>query len=651
MKLLQTFTDQLQACGKLSRVWLTSFNIDMEFIETYLLPAVLETELPRTRMDYEALQLALNDSGIDFRVFCDKRYISPDQLKRTLIPVHGVSPEQQGGEIETWGFSEHSLFHAKVIYIEGEEGRVLGAGSANLTLSGWGRNREVFQFVPIETKDLYDAVRAFFQPLFDNVGEAFPKRTARKLLNQESEIRFCHSFQDEAFLTQLLGTRKHRELAIWSPYLSRDLAGFVETLRDQFAQPELSVRLVADRVDGQYLRTGWSDKLKSLFASDTLSLHQFPVSGDDRLSMTHAKLWKTTTHVAIGSWNCTRAGANTEWGEDGNWLPHTNIEAGLIFPDRKGIETYCGKALPVNEDIFATEDQLKAEALEVPEVLPFDLRVTFDWGTLTYQLEGTWNSKAVVDNDYVVMLPSVDEPLPLVWKPRTHTLKEFTVPVTDTRQLLTDHRYEILRQGKHLGSGLLIEVAARCRRAQQYDDLKSLFDAMVSDGPEPSIDDVDFRVVEGEDGEVWVDQRREGAGDDRELGQHTEFGEISYFRLFAASFQYAARLREITSLRLLEQWAFSRPGCLEELVTKSRERIKGAPPSVFNWFLAMEVNALCQLALRCRKRVDPDDEQIPLERWKLLKVPQPTLPKGADSRYKDFMQGEYKRMQRSWGVM
>ncbi|WP_235595185.1 hypothetical protein [Pseudomonas syringae] len=39
MKLLNSFAEQIKACGKLKRVWLTSFNIDIEFIETYLLPA------------------------------------------------------------------------------------------------------------------------------------------------------------------------------------------------------------------------------------------------------------------------------------------------------------------------------------------------------------------------------------------------------------------------------------------------------------------------------------------------------------------------------------------------------------------------------------------------------------------------------------
>ena len=169
MKLLDAFKAELDKCENIKRVWLTAFIIDVEFIETYVLPTVLGAEQPRTRMEYEALQLELIRQGIDFRVFCDKRYIGPDQNKRTSIPVYGISPGKAGGIWPEGGITEESLFHAKVIYIEGKNGekgkdtvRLLGSGSANLTLSGWGRQREVFQFTRVDERELYYSVRSFF---------------------------------------------------------------------------------------------------------------------------------------------------------------------------------------------------------------------------------------------------------------------------------------------------------------------------------------------------------------------------------------------------------------------------------------------------------------------------------------------------------
>lgn len=649
MKLLELFTKQLNECGAVKRVWLTSFNIDIEFIETYILPTVLGVEIPRTRMDYEALQLELNEQRIDFRVFCDNRFISTDQNKRTLIPVHGISPGKQSSDFMQLGFDENTLFHAKVIYIEGEDGRILGAGSANLTLSGWGRNREVFQFVPLDEKDLYQSTRDFFIKLFRNAGEECPLSNLRKFGRIKPRARFCHSFQQEAFLQQLLGNRQHEALAIWSPYLSNDLAGLIETVQQRFGQPDLRVHLVADRVEGQYVRANWSDSLQSIAGRGTLTLHQFPLPTDDRLYMTHAKLWKTATHLAIGSWNCTRSGANTEWDENGSWSAGTNIEAGLIFIDNSDISIYLGKKLKVDPDLFATEEQLKDEALEIPVALPFDLRVQFNWGDLTYRITGAWNADLPPGDTYQLKLPSVDELITLHWKPRLAELKPITIAITDIRKLLVEHCYQVFKQDKACGTGLLIETAAEHRRAQQYDDLRTLFDAMANEGPAPSLDDVGYRVQEGEDGEMLVDGRFYSADDSQAAGSTSGIEDISYFRLFAASFQYAARLRSIESIGPLEQWAFSRPGCLDELVVKARERIEKMEPGIFNWFLSMEVNELCQLARSRRRALASVGESIPESRWRDLKVVVPRLPKGTDKRYQAQLQSEYEAIRRSWG--
>ncbi|WP_290536732.1 hypothetical protein [Alcanivorax sp.] len=653
MILLKTFASQLAACGDLKRVWLTSFNIDIEFIETYILPTVLGAEIPRTRMDYEALQLELNERGIDFRVFCDKRFISPDQNKRTLIPVHGISPskkDSEGSGIAEMGFNEESLFHAKVIYIEGKDGRVLGSGSANLTVSGWGRNREVFQFVPLDEEEMYHSAWDFFHVLFQNVGENFPLVKKRKFDRTKPRARFCHSFQDVSFLNQLLGEWQHPTLAVWSPYLSKDLAALIDTVRTRFEQPDIHVHLVADRVEGRYLRTAWSEALQALVDDEALTFYQFPVAGDERITMTHAKLWKTDSHLAIGSWNFTGPGANTAWGiEDES--AQINIEAGLIFADKSDLSAYLGLEIEVVDDLFATESELKAEALDVPEALPFDLRVEFHWGRLTYSISGVWNRRGNPESGYSVKLPSMEQPVELRWMPKARRLEAIEISISDTRNLLTEHRYAVFREGKSCGTGLLIETAVTNRRAQQYGDLKSLLDAMAHEGAEPSLDDADFRVWEEENGEIQVDRPFYSKDDSQAEDASSGLDDISYFRLFAATFQYAAQLRGIQSMRGLEQWGFTRPGCLEELVVKTRERIENAECSVFNWFLAMEVNELCELARRCRKALIPADESIHLSRWNDLNVAIPGLPEKTDNRYRALLLQEYKGMRRSWGIV
>lgn len=645
MKLLNAFAEQIKVCGKLKRVWLTSFNIDIEFIETYMLPTVLGAEIPRTRMDYEALQLVLNDSGIDFRVFCDRRFIGADQNKRTSIPVYGVSPGNKV-ELTRLGINEDSLFHAKVIYLEGEYGRVLGAGSANLTLSGWGRNQEVFHFVSVETLALYQSLKAFFQVVFANVGEECPLEIRRAFARSESPVHFCHSFQSEAFISQLFGGKSLQRLAVWSPYFPKDLAGFIRDLKQNFNQPQLKVCLVADRVDGQYLRTQWSDALGQLFKDKELILCQNPRALDERMSMCHAKLWKTSSHLAIGSWNFTHAGANARFGGQADGR-HNNIEAGFIIADNSPIDPLLGKVLDAHDGLFATDEQLAAEALVVPEPLPFDIAVTFDWASQTYCFKGQWHAACSPEQDFTLRLPDHEKPLPLHWMPQKKALQISDLPIGTVRALLTDHCFRVFRGDMLCHVGMLIETHTQHRRAQQYDDLKSLFDAMTYAGNEPSLEDASYRVRETESGELLLDGAIwDGSNTMQAVGDQ---GEISYFRLFSASYQYAARLHEIEQIRTLERWVFSRPGCLEELVGKAAERIKKNGANVFSWFLAQEVNGLCELAARIRQRLPKNEQSVPLSRWRALFVAEPALPAGANDAYRQRLQQEYQVISGKWG--
>ena len=291
MKLLTAFKEQLKTLGELRYVWLTSFNINIEFIETYLLPAVLDMDQPKTRLDYEHFQIALTEKKIakkeiDFRVFCDKRFMEADKNKRTAIPVHGISPVRW----EKW-FSKDSLFHAKVIYLEDWDGnRILGAGSANLTLSGWGRNQELFSFQRVETKEQYDSVRHFFTEIAANVDlpKELPER--RGLPQNDGGWAFVHSFQSEPFIQQLFANSHARELLVWSPYLSKDVASFIKRLRTVVAVENLEIHLVPDRVNGQFIRTPCTAALQELAKSGTLTFYENPTCRHDNVELCHAKV-------------------------------------------------------------------------------------------------------------------------------------------------------------------------------------------------------------------------------------------------------------------------------------------------------------------------------------------------------------------------
>ncbi|WP_226488167.1 hypothetical protein [Pseudomonas sp. B20] len=650
MKLHSAFAEQVKACGQLRRVWLTSFNIDIEFIETYVLPTVLGAEIPRTRMEYEALQLALTEQGIDLRVFCDRRFIGADQNKRTALQVHGVCTAQKPG----WsypGVDADSLLHAKVIYLEGAQGRVLGAGSANLTLSGWARNQEVFHFQPIDAFSLYQSVKVFFQALFNNVGTPCPleNRRSSSFASAESSVQFCHSFQRQPFLAQLLGERACHHLAVWSAYLPKDLAQFVSHLKRSYEQPRMKVSLVPDRLDGQFLRTGWTEALGYLLANDELRLRHNPSTVDDRSPMTHAKLWKTSTHLAIGSWNFTRAGSNSLLDSRGKRLPGNNIEAGFILANNSAVESVLGPAMDTSPASFLSAEALQAQALQIPQNLPFDIVVAFDWAEQVYQLRGQWHTAEEPDQGYRIKLPDIDVAIALGWKPRSRELRECKVPVANAHALLSDHSFQVLKDGRVCFVGMLLETTPEFRRAQRYDDLLGLVDAMAQIDIVPNQDDVGFRVRESETGELQVD----GGSVDEDAGSSEQDGSapahISYFRLFTASYQFAARLHGLERLSALEQWVFMRPGCLQEWVDKTRQRLSGSTPNVFDWFLAQEVNGLCKLALALRHRLPKGDRKIALSRWHTLKVDMPPLPAEANDDYRQTLEQEFGRLESKWG--
>jgi len=260
MKLLNAFRDQVRTLGPLKRAWFTTFNLGIPFFETHVLHALLAADPPLNRMDYENMQLQLAESGIDVRVFCDMRMMEADQLKRTAIPIHGILPGWLGS------FDQESLFHPKVIFLEDIHGQmVLGAGSANLSISGWGRNQEVFIFRPVSHNEQYQQIKRFFRPLAKAAGidiaETFGIR--RRFGGDDTDWQFVHSFEKANFLQQLLADIQADRLTVWSPYFSRDLANLLAKI-STFAGKDLKYSIVPDRATQRYVRTEWSPAVGKL---------------------------------------------------------------------------------------------------------------------------------------------------------------------------------------------------------------------------------------------------------------------------------------------------------------------------------------------------------------------------------------------------
>ncbi|CAI8727510.1 PLD phosphodiesterase domain-containing protein [Pseudomonas sp. IT-196MI5] len=619
MKLLEAFKQQLGEMDELHRVWLTTFNLNLGFVESQLLPAVLNMDPPRNRLDFEGYQAHLVEKGIDFRVFCDKRLLGADQYKRTAIKVHCVSARAFSAYR---GMTSETLFHPKLILLESKKGKmVLGAGSANLTIGGWGRNQEVFTFQRVCNNDQYRQIKTFFNALAGPLELEF-EWPGRRFEANDSDWQFVHSFDKYTFLQHLMTQGTITALQVWSPYLAADVPDLLARLQAQSGNPDLQVALVADRLEGRYFRTPWSEALAGCIKADALAFHRNPSSPHLLTEITHAKAWlcrsSQGSRLAIGSWNFTHAGTSS--------FEQRNIEAGIMLNCKRNADM-LGACIEVTEADFASAQLLSKDCLEVPEELPFDLQVLYDWKRARFSVSGNWCVGKPCD-DYWLKLPGVSKPMPLLWRTRRQQGRLLLIPIEcvtpDNEAMLADHSYSILLRKKSpaVFRGMIVESGQSFRRAQGFESLKDLLDSLVA-GVDPNSDTTT----------VLRPCLRNGGEPDEKLTVPSlviEQDALSYFRLFQAIEQYRERLRATTDSAQLELWAFGYPGCLQELAAKARQQIKDSSPSVFNWFLAQEVNSLHKLAADFYRKFGhrtPRDEL-----WSTLRVLTPRLPKTLQKR-------------------
>ena len=636
MKLLQELREQVATLGEIRRAWFTSFNMNIEFVETFVLPVTLGVNTPRTRLEYELLQRELSDKGIEFRVFCDPRFLDTSHIKRTCIGIHGVRPSRMAER-----FSDASLFHPKVIYLEDKAGkRVIGAGSANLTIEGWGRNIEVFKFFEIGSSENYRSIRAFFDSVCQAAGVDEKLSARHKFTSAQEKWRFVHSMQKETFPEQMLGGANGTDLVVWSPYLPKDLAGFIRGLQHAAGIQDLHVHLVPDLLEGKFLRTLWTPALKALLKPpDSLSFHANPAPRRTSTELCHAKVWKASGKLGIGSWNFTGPGSNSLLDEQDRWHPDNNVEAGFIISDRHPWEAACGQRLGLGEQNCASAELLAREGLAVVPLPPFDLQVSFDWNKGSYEFVGRWLEEDRRSEGWSILLPGVKHSLPLRWNRRGEPAQP-VVPRIDDSVLLRDRVFTVCRGADIVHRGLVIERKPEFRRAQAFASLQDLLE-MLAQGDDPqSMEDLPLRIAPGttDPDESPPTAKEESLPSDGAAAASR--GGISYFKLFQSVQSYRLRLASIERLDALDRLAFSTPGCLLELVEKTQRELVTPAREIFNWFLAREVHALCKFAHSRRKslmRGAPERhgeyEPVPKARWQELVLKLPPSPEGISAEY------------------
>ena len=600
---------------KIRKVWMTTFNIDISFVEKYILPVLVDMECPRNLMDYESMQQKLFDQKIDFRLFCDQRILSGDSDKLTTIPIHTINTKSFQNSKK---LGKQCLFHPKVILIENDRNELyIGAGSANLTISGWSKNQEVYSFHKVETIEQFKSIRLFFNTLINAVkNPQIPQFLSLRRFNANSvqkslaEWDFVHTFLDKDFLSFIL-SEDTSELNVWSPYFSHNVPGLIELFK--VISPDLkSVKLVADKANGHHFRIKWSDAIAQMIQKNELTFYSNPLSQDERLEMTHAKVWqsigKHTSRFAIGSWNFTHPGIASVKGKK-------NIEAGFVYHHIPK-ESILGTKIEVKTTHFADDQLLKDEQLDLTEPLPFLLAVEFDWKEKTYVLKFESLGDEALSN-FQIKLPGIEQKQNLTFKyddQQNIFLENTRFTVAKDEAVLKEHFFQIFKNGQLIIKDIFTEINFEYRRAQCFDNLSDLIDSLVFEREVGQADSMSLRtsMADHRDVEVFDD-----------VVAASQSNEITYFRMFLAFKNFEKNIMHSPNEKELHKRLFVYPGCLLELKEKVLDM--QFESQIFQWFVLQEINKLKNVAIELYSKLSIEEGSMRLEDWNQLNCDLPDI--------------------------
>ena len=401
MNELSTLRERVERASQYFReldgVVLTTFNLNGEFLEDHALPAVLGVEAKTTAGRRAELHQRLGTTP------CTVFYDPASQPRLSGRYRYVARPMPIRGR----------FFHPKLVVIAGRsENRTtwvyLAVSSANLTLSGWGRNAESFGETWIHTRrqqtwQVLDDLLKWLSsrsPLREKqsktdavtrIRAALARMPARNRFSADSTAPWSGTLYANLYVSVvhpaglaafLRGerTRSPSELWAYSPYWS-DVAEQVAAF-----DARKTLLVPALRADGRAL--GLSQE-QAAELDDEIEICRNEKDVGDRFWhmkaywIRHGKRIRT----AVGSCNFTHAGLS---GGDGN------VEAMLVFdadpdwlPDGNAIAT---------EDLA---EEMEAEE-GTPEPVPVAIVVAWDWRDHTWRW---WLEPGLRQSDFVLHLP------------------------------------------------------------------------------------------------------------------------------------------------------------------------------------------------------------------------------------------------------
>lgn len=610
VKLYKHFVERIKPLGKIKRAWFTTFNLDINFFEKYILSAVLGESPDNLRhpVHYENLSalLASNEADLvitktdmkgdtsleaktEVKVFYDFRMLEGNGEKRTTVELYPINPQN----FTDRGVNRfyNGVFHPKVILLETHRGEIwLMVSSANLTFGGWSHNREAFFFDKVNTYNLRllgDFFEGFINPIYkDKFAQngLFLGFGKNRPDTNPTNWEFTSSFNQKGLLDLLRTDKNDIPLRVWSPYFAKDLKDVIATLKNQ--------RFTGFTLVPAQNKNGKIDIVQEDILKDsTIALHQDKLPSEAFDSLVHAKVWLTPEKLGIGSWNMTHAGL----GLDKN--SKNNIEAGVVIYLNSEQYEQIATAYPtvsINDPKFSTADDLDDAEDELSGYrFQLSMDVVLDWNKHEVRIEfPDFRTLGKPKFEGAKMrLPGMGE--------------RFLFEFRETKSVQIGHNYKHFLKDRSyalfsnsdtvLFRGFLRETGLENRPVNCFENLNDLFKGWVSDKPEARTE-LHIFGSEGITGEF----------EDVVFNHKSVSPSNAWFSTFYAYEAMLARIKEVNSLASkverilkLKQIGYVIPGCFNELKTflnKELSEYRTSKESLINpiylWFKIEKANSI-----------------------------------------------------------
>ena len=599
VKLYKHFVDQINIMGRVKRAWFTSFNLDISFFEKYILSALVGRSYLdlKNPYDYEALndylaneQESLDGEKIEVKVFYDYRALQiTGKPKQTSVQLHPIDTKLLVSENPDIQFT-YGVFHPKVILIETFGGEYwFMVSSANLTFGGWSKNKEAFFCEKIENTFKARDIGIFFSGITNSIRGFGENPLMNKLNNgkfgqKDCKWAFYSSFNKKRFINQLQIKGSILPLRVWSPYFADKLSVIIEDLQSEYFD---TIEIIPSKNDNQKIR------ITEISFNEVLAINGVSFKQDRFLlnqeGFVHAKIWVTSKHMAIGSWNMTIAGMNQS--TEGK----NNVEAGIIYDlspkeYKSFLEEYPVSRLSKVE--HSSEEDLENEKKEILDSYTLVVDLVADWDKLQLSLQGPTIKQVYkqIGSDAKINLPGLG----------CLSIEKLENPIdfrSHTRILLTDRFFEIEdSQGIVVYKGYLREIGLFSRPINSFENIDDYLKGWVLELPEDKeeLHRLAYPVEEDNGNELSADTRKILLSND----QNAWFTSFHAFESILNRINQTRQFYAKEKLAELKKIGRVLPGSLSELRihlenlknTYLVDRKNFAKSPIYLWFLIEKAN-------------------------------------------------------------